>query len=165
MLEVMCAVVVLALAALGLSRTMMASSQLANVTRQRALATEAARRTLEELEDATFADVFKLYDANPANDGGAAAPGAGFAVAGLDPVAGDADGLVGEIVFPVVGTQLRENAHLPALGMPRDLDGNGVVDALDHATNYQLLPVLVRVVWRGDPAPMRVELRTILAKR
>ncbi|MSR61888.1 MAG: prepilin-type N-terminal cleavage/methylation domain-containing protein [Planctomycetes bacterium] len=167
LLEVLCAVVVLAMAALGLSRTMVASSQLASATRERAVAVEAVRRMLEDLQDADFAQVFALYDANPANDPGGAgtAPGATFSADGLDATLSDADGLVGEIVFPVTGTQLREDKQLPQLGMPMDLDGNGAVDALDHATNYQLLPVLVRVAWRGQTAPMQVEQSTILAER
>jgi len=163
-LELLCAVAVLSMASLVLSRTMVASSQLASATRERSLAIEAARRVLEDLQDADFAAVFALYDANAANDPGPA-PGASFAVEGLEPTPDDADGVVGEIVFPVSGTQLREDVDLPQLGMPRDLDGDGGTDALDHTANYQLLPVLVRVAWRGQTAPMQVELRTILARR
>jgi hypothetical protein len=33
--------------------------------------------------------------------------------------------------------------------MPNDLDGNGTIDALDHAANYRILPVRVRVRWQG----------------
>src|SRR5262245_15136649 len=167
LLEVLCAVVVLALAALGLSRAMIASNQLASDSRERALATEAARRMLEELQDTSFGSVFRTYDANPANDLGGAgkAPGANFTVDGLQATPDDADGMVGEIVFPVIGTQLRETADLPELGMPHDLDGGGTLDAADHAADYALLPVLVRVRWRGQTAPMQVELRTILAQR
>jgi type II secretory pathway pseudopilin PulG len=166
-LEVLCAVVVLALAALGLARTMVASTQLANASRQRALATEAARQKLEELQDTAFDQVFRSYDAFPANDPGGAgtAPGATFAVAGLDATADDPDGIVGEVVFPVNGSELREDVDLPLLGMPHDLDGDGAIDAADHAGDYQLLPALVRVRWRSDTAPMLVELRTILAER
>ena len=49
------------------------------------------------------------------------------------------------------------------MGMPRDLDGDGVIDALDHSGDYRLLPVLVRVAWRGSSGPAKLEFRTMLA--
>jgi hypothetical protein len=85
----------------------------------------------------------------------------------LQAVAGDPDGFPGEIVFPItlVGgvPQLREDVVNAKLGMPRDLNGDGVVDANNHAGNYQLLPVLVRVRWRGVGGNGLVELPTMLA--
>ena len=47
------------------------------------------------------------------------------------------------------------------LGMPRDLNGNGV-DGNDHAADYRILPVVVRFAWRGPGGPSRAEFRTIL---
>jgi hypothetical protein len=140
--------------------------RLGDTTRERALASEAARQVLEELQDQEFSDVFALYDARTDNDpqGFGTAPGPGFAVEELQPQIDDADGVVGEIVFPVVGTELREDADLPELGLPLDLNGDGL-DGLDHALDYQLLPVAVRVRWRSSGAPMQVELRTYLCER
>ena len=156
----------LLVATLGFSQALVAGMRLADSTRERALAVQAARQCIEELEDETFAQVFARYNANAADDPGGAgtAPGASFTVEGLTPLVDDADGKVGEIVFPVDGTQLSENVDLPELGMPRDLNGDG--DSLDDATvGYELLPVLVRVEWRAQGAPMKVELRTYLCAR
>jgi len=165
-LELLCAITVLALATLGFSLGLISSGRLASAVRERTLATEHARRVLEELQDANFAQVFALYDANPANDpGGVPAPGASFVVEGLTPVADDPDGVVGEIRFPTSGNQLREDVVLHSLGMPRDLNGDGPIDAVNHAADYQLLPVLVRVHWRSQGADMTAELRTILCQR
>ena len=165
--ELLCAITVLALAMLGFSVGLISSLRMASAVRERALATEHARRVIEELQDTNFAQVFALYDATAADDPGGAgtAPGASFTVEGLTPVTDDADGKVGEIVFPVSGSQLREDVVSHSLGMPRDLNGNGAIDASDHAADYQLLPVLVRVRWRSQGAPMTVELRTILCQR
>ena len=44
---------------------------------------------------------------------------------------------------------LRENVDLAVLGMPRDLNGDSLVDAFDHSGDYVILPVQVRVEWVG----------------
>ena len=78
---------------------------------------------------------------------------------------GDADGLAGQVIFPTrVGFPgaLREDVVDAKLGMPRDLDGDGVIDTANHAGNYRLLPVIVRVRWRGATGNASAELRTML---
>ena len=111
-----------------------------------------------------FDQVYALYNADPADDplGPGTAPGAGFAVPGLSAVPGDADGLVGLVVFPEVGGELREDSADADLGMPRDLDLDGAVDDVDHSGNYGVLPVLVRVEWRGKGPARRLDLFTTL---
>jgi hypothetical protein len=65
---------------------------------------------------------------------------------------------------PGLPSQLREDVDEPKLGMPQDLDGNGVVDGNNHATDYKLLPVLVRVRWRACDGTLGVvELKTCIA--
>ena len=53
------------------------------------------------------------------------------------------------IQFPCAegSTILREDRVDPLLGMPRDLNGDGVIDAEDHADDYRILPVRIRVDW------------------
>ncbi len=72
-----------------------------------------------------------------------------FDVTGLGAVADDADGLVGEILFPSVGGELREDVVDASLGMPRDLNGDGAIDALNHADDYIILPITIRIRWMG----------------
>ena len=43
--------------------------------------------------------------------------------------------------------ELRENTVDPSLGMPRDLNGDGVIDGLNHASDYVVLPVRIEVKW------------------
>ena len=168
MVELSIATVILLVALLGFSKSILSSSITSEVAHESALATESARQVLENLRGLPFDEVYARFNTDPADDPGGAntAPGAGFAVAGLDPAEGDADGFVGEVVFPttmtMAGLELREDVQLPALGMPRDLTGDGAVDALCHCDDYELLPVLVRVTWRGKAGPARAEFRTYL---
>ena len=169
LVEVVCALAVLLIGVLGFSQAVVSALQ-ANVTvRESTLATQAARRQLETIQATGFGQAFAIFNADPTDDPGGigTSPGAGFAVRGLQAVPGDADGFAGEILFPTAAGApgiLRENAGDPALGMPRDLDGDGVVDGVDHADDYQLLPVVVRVTWRGTRGRGRVELKTLLGE-
>ena len=85
---------------------------------------------------------------------------------GLEAVQGDADGMALEVMLPatiVAGVpQLREDVNNIPLGCPRDLTGDGVIDANDHASDYQILPVMIRVRWRGQAGTAVYELRTSL---
>jgi type II secretory pathway pseudopilin PulG len=170
MIEVMVAMSVLVVGLLAYTRTVASAAIAARTTRETALATQAAWRVIETMRaQANFNQVFAMYDTTTADDpgGGVVSPGANFAVPGLRPVAGDADGMPGEIVFPTMtvggALQLREDVANAKLGTPRDLNGDGVVDANNHAANYQLLPVLVRVRWRGAAGNNLIELPTMLS--
>ena len=51
---------------------------------------------------------------------------------------------------------------MPALGMPRDLDGQGGIDAQDHSNDYCILPVTVRLEWRGAAGDSQLDLHMVL---
>ncbi len=133
------------------------SQKLARTNEENAIAYAAARLTAAELQGVPFDEIFASYNSDPSDDpdGAGTAPGGDFDARGLSPALDDADGFVGEIVFPEqatgVGTAvaLREDLALPELGMPRDLNGDGFPDGLDHAGDYIVLPVTIRVRWRG----------------
>jgi hypothetical protein len=142
--------------------------------REGALALRAMQRTLETVQGGTFEfeDLFRAYNDDPSDDPGGpgTAPGANFAVDGLEPRAGDADRSPGRIEFPSPEGRpgvLREDltAELFGLAVDHDLDGDGVVDDSNHAGDYLLLPVLVRVEWTGSSGEESRSLRTFLAKR
>jgi hypothetical protein len=160
--DVILAVGFFLVAAVGSMTVIMSSMRLDSVNREGALARRAAETKIEEIKGTQFARILATYNANPADDPGGAgtAPGATFNVRGLNPQAGSA--VVGQIAFPTIGTALREDAVLPGLGMPRDLNGDGVVDALDHAADYYVLPVLVSVRWRGASGDRSILLRTVV---
>ena len=166
-LEVLIAFAVLMGGLLGFARALVCSMEASNTSHEATLAREAARRMIENLRSEAFADLFVRHNGDPQDDPGApgSAPGKDFVVDGLSPWDRDPDGFAGEILFPVNAATpafLREDVVLPRLGMPRDLTGDGVIDAQDHAGDYLLLPVLVRVDWRSASGRGRVELRTML---
>lgn len=58
---------------------------------------------------------------------------------------------------------LREDFIDVRLGLPRDLNGDSLIDDLDHAEDYIVLPVHVEVVWRGKFGPRRFSIFTQIA--
>jgi hypothetical protein len=163
--------VVLLVTFLAMSRSLLGSMELSRTNRESALAQDGLRQGLELLQGSgDFASVYRRFNADPADDPATGpVPGSGFAVPGLQPDPADPDGLVGEIVFPTVAgagvLELREDVNFPELGMPRDLNGDGVTDSVDHAADYRILPVVVRLRWQGSNGLRTAEIRTILADR
>jgi prepilin-type N-terminal cleavage/methylation domain-containing protein len=166
LLEFAVSLSVLLVALLALSQSIVTSMRLADSSRETRLASSASRAMLELLDGADdFASVFRRYNANPDDDGALLAPGSHFPVNGLAACKDDLDGMVGEIVFPTAGFELREDLVDPSLGMPRDLNGDGLIDSLDHSQDFRLLPVLVHLRWTGADGERTLEMRTLLADR
>lgn len=167
MLELMLVMTVFLFGFLAMSRSLIGSMKLTETNRELALATDGARAMIEVLQGQEFSEVFALYNEDPSDDPGepGTAPGPGFAVTGLAVVDGDDDGLVGEIVFPTLGTQLREDQADDGFQEPHDLDGDGEIDDENHATDYRLLPVLLRLRWKGRGPESSLEVRTLIADR
>ncbi len=165
MLELMVSLSVFVLVAGAVVTTLTASTALNSTNRETILATHAAESALETLKGTAFDQVFARYNATAADDpvGPDPSPGAVFAVNGLSVQKDDGDGFAGEILFPGDGIQLLENVDDLELGMPRDLNGDGI-DAADHAGNYRILPVRVVVQWRGRTGERRIELVTVLSE-
>lgn len=169
LLETVVSLSILVVSLLAFTRVVIASMQAARTEREVTLARQAARQVLEQMQGEPLAQVFARYNASNLDDPGGVgtAPGNRFAVPGLQPRLDSPDGMVGEIVFPIVDVagvaQLREDVVDAGLGMPRDLNGDGLVDSVDRSADYELLPVLVRISWRGRNGPAQVELKTLLA--
>ena len=165
--EVAIGIVLLTIAMSGLLGGMVSFALLARVSRENALALQAARAMAEKAQDTSFAQVFATFNANPNDDPGGpgAAPGKDFSVRGLCAQPGDPDGRVGEFVFPTVSGALREDVVDAGLSMPRDLDADGAVDASDHALNYVLLPMRIRVQWRGAAGDRTLAINPLLTNR
>ncbi len=173
LVEVLLAAVILTVAVTGIAGSVLSALALNRVNRETALAQQAARRVIEEVSSVPFNQAFACYNADAGDDAGLliAARGPGFAVPGLQPLAGDPDGMCGRVIFPTIVNaggveELREDSADGALGMPRDLNGDGnPPDALDHSGDYRLLPVRVRVEWQGVSGERRVDMETILSDR
>lgn len=169
LLEVMISAAILAVAISGICGSMLSALALDRVNRETTLARSAARRLLEEARGVPFAEIFATYNASTADDVGLTNParGANFAVDGLDPATDDADGICGRVMFPTIAVgaleELREDSTDAALGMPRDLNGDGP-DVVDHAGDYNLLPIRARVEWNGISGRRRFDLETMVCE-
>jgi len=58
--------------------------------------------------------------------------------------------------------QLREDYQDAELGLPRDLNGNNVVDTADHSSDYLILPVRILIQWKGIAGARSMEVLTQL---
>ncbi|MCP3920531.1 MAG: hypothetical protein GY711_33815 [bacterium] len=149
---------------LGFSQSILSSIKLTDTDRESGIAMEAAREAIERLQAAPFGEVFARFNDTALDDPvGSVSPGATFDVDGLERRDGTA---VGTISFPVTSAApgaLREDLQDPRLGTPRDLNGDNVIDAADHAVDYALVPVRVEVRWDGQSGPGRMGFRTMLA--
>ena len=166
LIEVLIAVSVFAIAIGAVSTSLVNTSSLRSANRETTIASDAAESMLENVAAQDFEDVFVLFNRNPKDDpdGEGTAPGCYFDVDLIDARRDDPDGFVGEILFPGDGLELREDANDPALGLPRDLNGDSVIDGLDHSADYILLPVRVRLEWRGLTGNGSMEFLTTLAR-
>jgi len=148
LVELMLTMIVLLIGLGAAVSSLRQTTSLGETNRERALALDAAESVVAMIEGEVFSEAFASFNANLLDDP-VFAPGNSFSVRGLTPRANDPDGMVGEVFFPGNGFQLREDFVDRELGMPRDLNGDGAIDTLTHAADYKILPVRVRVVWRG----------------
>ncbi len=152
------------------------SSMVLSTSRQRVLnhefptASEGVRVVLERMRNEDFDQVYALYNSDPLDDPGGAgsAPGNRFAIAGLVALEEAPDGLVGGIQFPTLVAggllELREDSVSPDIGMPRDLNGDSIVDDEDHADDYTILPIIVRLRWQGRHGARELRMPSVLSE-
>ena len=166
LVEVMVAIVIMTVAVYILSSTVTAAIGHTTVKRERNLAVNAALNLLEIMRAEPFEDLLSLYNEDPGDDPGlpGSAPGRNFGVFGLDAQQDDPDGLVGEIILPMLNDELREDMELATLSMPRDLNGDLMVDSADHSDDYIVLPVMIRIAWNGKAGNRDFEMSTMFAK-
>jgi len=62
------------------------------------------------------------------------------------------------------GRTLREDLELPALGLPRDLDGDGAIDGADKRASFRILPVVLELDWEGPSGPQHLSVATVLRR-
>jgi len=190
LIEIVVALSVLVVAASIFCQTLISTARMRHLNRENALAADAARVTLERMRNEPFLEIYRDYNEDPKDDpgGNGTGPGNRFEVAGLQPLDDAPQGKVGSIVFPTMAVQvsapaggggkkfggvslgsppvtewhLREDVVDAGLGMPRDLNGNNVIDTADHSKDYLVLPVRVRIEWKSTTGARRFELITQL---
>ena len=166
MLEVSIVCVIMAVALVMLSGTIASTAQVVPQSAERFRAAEAAADIIEQMHGSSIDDLFRLFNVNPDDDpdGMGTAPGAAFDVDGLAPVKGDPDGRVGRILMPELNGQLLEIVEDALLGMPRDLNSDTELDDFDHAGDWIILPVVVRIEWQGSHGVRSIDIPTMFAR-
>ena len=162
LIEVMVSVVVLVVAVGTSLGSMTTFNDLAESDRELAIAYTEAERAIEKIRNEDFANIFATYNQDSGDDPPGADAGPSFDVEGLE---GHDGGSAGSIVFPVDPDDsgyLREDLVLPLLGLPRDLNGDGVIDSANHATDHIILPMFVRLDWTGASGNRSIQLPVYL---
>jgi len=168
LIEVLIASIILVVAVVGAMSTVTQISVLGRGNQESTQVYQAARAVVERLQSTPFEEVFERFNNDPADDpnGPGTAAGMNFAVPGVNLQTNDADGFCGRILFPVsAGNVLREDLDDAAFGMPRDLNGDGVIDAVDHSDDKIILPVRIQVQWTGSSGNRTAEFTTTLGVR
>ena len=137
---------------LGILTAHVTAAQLNRTNHETTLASEAIRSRMETIAASTPDTVIAAY-------GSGTAPGPTFTLATLG---ANSAGQRGTVEMPLSGGILRENVTNSALGMPKDLNGDGVIDSLDHTADWKILPVLVRLRWNGVNGDREMRLATVL---
>lgn len=186
-IEVLVVMTILAVSVSIFSGMVVTTARQRAINRETAVAAEAARVLIETMRNTPFREIYPRYNDDPADDpdGAGTAPGHRFAVLGLQALDAAPDGLVGEVFFPdaeveitlgggismigggggpvtVMDLQLREDIANAELGTPRDLNGDSIIDDVDHAGDYILLPMYVSLEWQGHIGRRELQVHAIL---
>jgi type II secretory pathway pseudopilin PulG len=175
LLEVLFGGVILSIAFLGHAATSYSEHRLAGFETSRSEALHAVRQFMERVRsEDDFAGLYarlrtlQRAAALPGKDGARLADGrrAWPARAYFPEFVTNATvrelGILVDVPFTTLdggATELREDADMPAFGLPADLNGDGVVEATARDLDYRALPVVVTFRWtpRGEaPEELRV---------
>ncbi|MBK7877603.1 MAG: hypothetical protein IPJ77_18090 [Planctomycetes bacterium] len=174
-LEVTISATVLVVGVLGMVTSVAASLKLVEANREMMVAHQAARALAEQMQNGNFSQVFAEYNTVTSDDpaGAGRGHGATFDVPGLRTTSEDCEeaqraggtASVGAIEFPTQGTALSESVVDAALGMPRDLNGDGVITSGAMPGSYLVLPVRIRLRWSGTAGTRTMTFQTLLVNR
>lgn len=188
LVETLCGMTLMFVGLLSLAGSTVTGMAANETNRENAMATTAVRRFLETMQagETPFEDLFRAYATDPSDavDSEEVDPALAlkaprgvfqgrsglhpilakeFAVPGLEPRKGKLRAEMGSASFPVAegaeGLELREDVA------GRDLNGDGVIDSENHADDYRLLPVTVKVEWQGARGAREIEMQTLLIRR
>lgn len=179
-LEIMIALVVIAIALLAVTSLLFSSNRIQHDGKERMIAFNAARQVLEDMRAANYDHVWHRYNSIKADDiTGVTNPGNTFKVPGLPPRKDGSD--PGRIYFPEdsTGTNIVESPSNAALRTSLGMDSkdfNGIVgkdlnrdgdnaDAFSNNAQFFILPIMIEVVWvTPGGRENRVEMASFLSK-
>ena len=158
LVELMVVFTIMTIALSMFSRTLTSASKLDPLSRERSLAAEAAKNVAETMYGYDFSEIFVSFNADGSDDPGGAgtAHGNTFTVDGLEAISKTEP--VGQIIFCDTEGVIREDAEIEEFGLPRDLNGDGIVDKGDHTSDCIILPYKILVQWKSRHGNRKFEL-------
>lgn len=167
LIDVCVALLILAIAVGALVGTMFSALRLDQVNESRAAANQALRAVLEDMRTLEFSTVYAAYNTSSADD-----PDpdhdykTGLALKAKLPAGACGSAPVAQVVFPEDKQGfLREDLVDASLGLPRDLNGDGDIDGNDHSADYKILPVTVKLEWKSQSGPQKIQVATVIRRR
>ena len=139
LVEVMSATVLMTVGLMGLGVVFVSSHRSHEMGTEEAVVSHAIRRTVEQMRGEAFADIATLYT--------------GYQFT-LNEINGSG----------TVAIYVDENATVPELGLPRDLNGDGNASSSDVTASYILLPVRIDVTWPDSFGDQTRTLYTFLSE-
>jgi hypothetical protein len=164
LVDVSIATLVMALGMGTLVGSVFASMRREQENEETAAASQVLRALLERLNAMELGELYATYNSDPLDDTPRSEEHRQALVVDHPLLCAGGKPPVVEILLPCEGGMLREDGVAPELGLPRDLDGDGRVDAEDHARDLRLLPVAVRLAWDTGSGPHVLEMATLLGR-
>jgi len=163
LVELMVVFTIMTIALSMFSQTLTSASRLDPLSKEKSAAANAAQNIIETMRGYEFTTTFRNFNLSGTDDPGGVgtSPGKYFDVFGLDPIAPGQR--VGEIVFCDFEGVIREDTALPEFGLPRDLNGDGIVDRGVHTDDCIIIPFKVVVQWNSRFGARKFELYGVLA--
>jgi len=163
LLELLLVAGILTVALGEFTRTLVSVARLDPINRDSAKVKDQALSVFETMRSLTFEELVVRYNAIDAdNPVLGPSPGQQFDVPLLQAQGADVDGRVGRVTLPMIGNAVREDYIDEAMGMPRDLNGDGMIDALDHSADYMILPVRLDIAWMGQGGDRALTFHSVL---
>ena len=155
--EIMIAMVVVAIALLAMISLMTSSNRIQEDARERSVAYNAARAVIEDMRQRTFIEVFDAYKSGAALNR--------FTVDRLGPPPLN-DTHQGTVQFPETKGLLDESFVDTGFGTPKDLNQDGDTTDLISGTEISILPVRVVIRWRAPGGgEKRLELASLITSK
>lgn len=165
LVDVCVATLILAIAMGTLIGSVFSAMRLEQANEETAAASQAMRSILEDMYALDFGELYATYNADPLDDPEAGAANRAALLVDHPLLVAGGKAPVIEILLPDAGGELREDSKLPEFGLPRDLNGDGKTDALNHAGDYELLPMTIRLEWESGSGQHALEMSTLLRRR
>lgn len=140
--EVVVGIVLFTITLVGLGSMLVSNRQSQEMAAEEALVSHSFRRMVETIRSTPFSEIASTYQ------------GFSFTVPEIE-----ATGTVQLFLNETGGS-----ADAAKLGLPRDLDGDGLPTSTDVSASYELLPVKIQISWTSFYGPQNRDLYLLLTR-